>query len=68
MSNAKLGLLVFWPTFWTGFPIKMGICLLLLAGHPPHVGEDHGLAAVILGAAETVFIISFPKKIVATFG
>ncbi|WP_454060893.1 hypothetical protein [Candidatus Nitrospira salsa] len=32
MSNTKLGLLVFWPTFWTGFPIKMVICLLLLAG------------------------------------
>ena len=36
MSNTKLGLLVFWPTFWTGFPIKMVVCLLLLAGglHP----------------------------------
>lgn len=36
MSNTKLGLLVFWPTFWTGFPIKLVVCLLLLAGglHP----------------------------------
>ena len=36
MSNTKLGLLVFWPTFWTGFPIKMVVFLLLLAGglHP----------------------------------
>ena len=36
MSNTKLGLLVFWPTFWTGFPIKMVVFFLLLAGglHP----------------------------------
>ena len=36
MSNTKLGLLVSWPTFWTGFPVKMLICFLLLAGglHP----------------------------------
>ncbi len=36
MSNTKLGLLVSWPTFWTGFPIKMLICFMLLAGglHP----------------------------------
>ena len=36
MSNTKLGLLVSWPTFWTGFPIKMVVFFLLLAGglHP----------------------------------
>lgn len=36
MSNVKLGLLILWPTFWTGFPIKLVIGLLLLAAglHP----------------------------------
>jgi len=42
MSNIKLGLLVFWPTFWTGFPIKMVFCLLLLAAHM-HPWEGTGL-------------------------
>ena len=47
MSNAKLGLLVFWPMFWTGFPIKMVIALLLLAGHV-HPWEGVGLQAMLL--------------------
>lgn len=46
MSNAKLGLLVFWPTFWTGFPIKMVIVLLLLAAHI-HPWEGTGLEALL---------------------
>lgn len=63
MSNAKLGLLVFWPTFWTGFPIKMVIALLLLAGHPPHAGEEGGLGGILIGLFETVMIIGFPIDI-----
>ena len=47
MSNVKLGLLVFWPTFWTGFPIKLAIGLLLLAGHL-HPWEGTGLAFLLL--------------------
>jgi len=47
MSNLKLGLLVFWPTFWTGFPLKMVIVLLLLAAHI-HPWEGTGLAALLL--------------------
>ncbi len=47
MSNAKLGLLTFWPTFWTGFPIKMAVCLLLLAGHV-HPWEGSGLFMLLL--------------------
>jgi len=47
MSNIKLGLLVFWPTFWTGFPIKLVIGLLLLAGHL-HPWEGTGLAFLLL--------------------
>ncbi len=47
MSNVKLGLLVFWPTFWTGFPLKMVIVLLLLAAHI-HPWEGTGLAALLL--------------------
>ena len=47
MSNTKLGLLVFWPTFWTGFPIKLAIGLLLLAAHL-HPWEGTGLAFLLL--------------------
>jgi hypothetical protein len=47
MSNIKLGLLVFWPTFWTGFPLKLVIGLLLLAGHL-HPWEGTGLAFLLL--------------------
>jgi hypothetical protein len=47
MSNVKLGLLVFWPTFWTGFPIKMVIVFLLLTAHI-HPWEGTGLAALLL--------------------
>ena len=47
MSNAKLGLLVFWPAFWTGFPIKLVIALLLLAGHV-HPWEGGGLQALLI--------------------
>jgi len=47
MSIAKLGLLVFWPTFWTGFPLKMVIALLLLTAHI-HPWEGGGLQALLL--------------------
>ncbi len=47
MSNTKLGLLIFWPTFWTGFPIKMVIALLLLAAHM-HPWEGSGLFILLL--------------------
>jgi len=47
MSNVKLGLLVLWPTFWTGFPIKMVVALLLLAAHV-HPWEGVGLEALLL--------------------
>lgn len=47
MSNIKLGLLIFWPTFWTGFPIKMVFCLLLLAAHM-HPWGGAGLFLLLL--------------------
>ncbi len=47
MSNAKLGLLVFWPTFWTGFPLKLVIFFLLLAAGV-HPWEGAGLQALLL--------------------
>ena len=47
MSNTKLGLLVFWPTFWTGFPAKLAFGLLLLAAHL-HPWEGTGLALLLL--------------------
>ncbi len=47
MSNIKLGLLVFWPTFWTGFPIKMVFFLLLLAAHM-HPWEGAGFFLLLL--------------------
>jgi hypothetical protein len=47
MPNAKLGLLTFWPTFWTGFPLKMAFCLLFLAAHV-HPWEGTGLFFLLL--------------------
>ncbi len=48
MSNTKLGLLVFWPTFWTGFPIKMVVALLLLAAHM-HPWEGSWAISIVTG-------------------
>jgi hypothetical protein len=47
MSNIKLGLLIVWPTFWTGFPIKLAIVLLMLAAHM-HPWEGTGLFLLLL--------------------
>ncbi len=47
MSNAKLGLLVLWPTFWTGFPLKMVAALLMLAAGV-HPWEGIGLEALLV--------------------
>ncbi len=47
MSNAKLGLLVLWPTFWTGFPLKMVAALLMLASGV-HPWEGTGLEALLV--------------------
>jgi len=47
MSNIKLGLLIFWPTFWTGFPIKLAFALLLLAAHM-HPWEGTGFFLLLL--------------------
>jgi hypothetical protein len=47
MSNIKLGLLIFWPTFWTGFPIKLVVVLLLLAAHM-HPWEGTGLFLLLV--------------------
>ena len=47
MSNAKLGLLVAWPTFWTGFPLKLILALLMLAAGV-HPWEGVGLEALLV--------------------
>ena len=47
MGNIKLGLLVFWPAFWTAFPIKLAFGLLLLAAHV-HPWEGSGLFLMML--------------------
>ena len=47
MSPAQLGWAVAWPAFWTGFPIKLVVSLLLLAaGLPPW--EFTGLAFLLV--------------------
>lgn len=66
MSPMKLGLLVAWPAFWTGAPIKFVLILLLLA-MGAHPWEMPGLAFLLLlsipvdiwalnVAAKTVFL------------
>lgn len=47
MSNTKLGLLVLWPSFWTGFPIKLVLVLLMLAAGV-HPWEGTGLYGLLL--------------------
>ncbi len=47
MSNTKLGLLVFWPTFWTGFPLKLVFAMLMLAAHM-HPWSGSGLFLLLL--------------------
>ena len=47
MSNVKLGLLVVWPTFWTGFPLKLVLALLMLAAGV-HPWEGAGFEALLV--------------------
>ena len=47
MSNAKLGLLVAWPAFWTGFPLKLVMAVLMLAAGV-HPWEGAGLQALLV--------------------
>ena len=47
MSNVKLGLLVVWPTFWTGFPLKLVLALLMLAAGV-HPWEGAGFQALLV--------------------
>lgn len=46
ISAVKLGLLVAWPAFWTGFPLKLVIGLLLAMG--VHPWEMPGLGALLV--------------------
>ncbi len=46
-SSIKLGFLVAWPAFWTGFPFKLVICLLLLSAGL-HPWGSAGLAFLLL--------------------
>lgn len=55
-SPVKLGLNVLWSTCWTGFPIKIGICLLFLALGLIHFETRIGLAFLMyLASPVTVF-------------
>lgn len=55
-SPLKLGLNVLWSTFWTGFPIKLGIALLFLALGLMHFEGRLGLATLMyLASPVTVF-------------
>src|SRR5690349_12387077 len=47
MSSIKLGLLVAWPAFWTGVPLKIVLVLLLLAAGL-HPWEFPGLAFLLI--------------------
>jgi hypothetical protein len=46
-SPVKLGLAVWWPAFWTGFPLKLVVFLLLLA-MGVHPWEMPGVAFLLL--------------------
>lgn len=47
MSTVKLGLTTLWSAFWTGFPIKLAIALVLLAGGL-HPWEGTGLGFLLV--------------------
>ena len=47
ISSVKLGLLVAWPAFWIGVPLKLVLSLLLLA-MGLHPWEMPGLAFLLL--------------------
>lgn len=58
MSPTKVGLGVLWPTFWTGFPIKMAFVLVFLAMGMMHFEGRIGLAFLMLLASPvTVFAL-----------
>ncbi len=51
MSPIKLALLVLWPAFWTGLPIKLALTLLMFASGAMHVEAAAGLALLLLLAS-----------------
>ncbi len=51
MSPVKLALLVLWPAFWTGLPIKLVVALLMLASGAMHLEAGAGLAFLLLLAS-----------------
>lgn len=51
MSPIKLALLVLWPAFWTGLPIKLAMTLLIFASGAMHVEDAAGLALLLLLAS-----------------
>lgn len=57
-SPVKLGLNVLWSTCWTGFPIKIGLCLLFMALGLIHFETRIGLAFLMyLASPVTVFAL-----------
>jgi hypothetical protein len=59
MSPIKLGLLVVWPAFWMGLPIKLALTLLMFAGGAMHVEAAAGLAFLLL-LASPVTVLGLP--------
>lgn len=56
LSPLKLGLNVLWSTFWTGFPIKLAVALVLLAFGMIHFEARIGLGfLMVLASPVTVF-------------
>ncbi|WP_447861758.1 hypothetical protein [Nitrospira calida] len=51
MSPVKLALLVLWPAFWTGLPIKLVVALLMLASGAMQLEAGAGLAFLLLLAS-----------------
>ncbi len=51
MSPIKLAILVLWPAFWTGLPIKLALTLLVFASGAMHVEAAAGLALLLLLAS-----------------
>ncbi len=58
MSPTRIGLGVLWPAFWTGFPIKLAIVVLVLAMGLMHFEGRLGLAfLMVLASPVTIFAL-----------
>src|SRR3989475_11457920 len=64
ISSIKLAWAVSWSAFWTGFPFKLIVALLLLAGQV-HPWEGAGLATLLVVSVPIdIWAVALPARTV----